>query len=133
MFQCRHCPGQKFTKEAMKIHEERVHGVQVMHTNFSILKDLHSSTDMMNNINIPEWTPVDYEESPKWCTVCYWELTARVGEMFEATGDTFSIDGFANPLVNIDKNRFSLGQLTNVNRSSEIEKTRQHIGKGQYV
>lgn len=112
------------------MHEKKVHGVHVMHTNFSILKDLHSTTDMTENPNIPEWTPVDYEESPKWCTVSYWELTARVGEMFEATGDRFSIDGLTNPLAT---NRFSLGHLTNVNRSTEIERTRQSIGKGQYV
>ena len=133
MFQCRHCPSQKFTKDAMKIHEDRVHGVQVIKTNLGMLKDLHSTTDMPKGSDMPVWIPVDYEESPKWCTISYWELTTRVGEMYEATGDRFIIDGFTNPLANIHRNRFSLGQLTNVSRNAMIENTLPHIGKGQYV
>lgn len=38
------------------------------------------------------------------------------------------MDGFTNP--GREKNRFCLGQLTNVNRNSTIENTRRHIGKG---
>ena len=131
MFQCRHCTSQKLTKDAMKLHEQRVHGLQVIYTDSSILKNLHSTTtDMTKTTNFPVWIPVDYEESPNWCTVSYWELTTRVGEIFESTGGKFTIDGLTNPLANIDKTCFSLGQLTNVIRNTVIENTRIHIGKG---
>lgn len=45
-----------------------------------------------------------------------------------------TVDGFTNPSANSSDDgngRFCLGQLSNVNRNSTIENTRQHIGKGE--
>ena len=73
---------------------------------------------------------VEYQESSKWCTVSYYELNKRVGEIFHSNSKSFCIDGFTNTMVN--ENRFSLGQFSNIQRNSEIEKTRRSIGKGLF-
>ena len=51
----------------------------------------------------------------------------RVGEIFQATKNAFTIDGFTDPS---SSGRFCLGQLGNVNRDPVIEQTRRHIGRG---
>ena len=63
----------------------------------------------------------------EWCKIGYYELNNRVGDMFYAKGhmDVF-IDGFTSPGSNA--NRFCLGQLSNVTRTSSIEQARRHIG-----
>jgi hypothetical protein len=65
-----------------------------------------------------------------WCRIDYFELDSRVGPMFEAKTcrPKIIVDGFTNPGNSTD--RFSLGRLSNVNRTSEIEDARRHIGKG---
>jgi len=73
--------------------------------------------------------PVAYEEAPFWCSIAYYELNSRVGEVYHAQSSTIYVDGFTNPSVH-NNNRFCLGQLSNVNRNSTIENTRRHIGKG---
>ena len=73
---------------------------------------------------------VEYQESSKWCTVSYYELNTRVGEIFHSNSNSFCIDGFTNTMAN--ENRFSLGQFSNIQRNSEIEKTRRSIGKGLF-
>ena len=76
---------------------------------------------------------VDYQDSPKWCTVTYYELNSRVGEEFNSTNPCFFVDGFLNPdIANMHNSRFSLGHLSNIHRNSAIEKTRKNIGKGWY-
>ena len=75
----------------------------------------------------PECQSVNYTEPAYWCTVTYYELKNRVGEQFNATKNSFTIDGFTDPS---SPNRFCLGQLSNVNRDPVIEQTRRHIGKG---
>lgn len=63
-----------------------------------------------------------------WCSIAYYELNTRVGEIFHATTNHLIIDGFTDPSSH--NNRFCLGLLSNVNRNSTIENTRRHIGKG---
>ncbi|KAI2809448.1 hypothetical protein BLOT_000597 [Blomia tropicalis] len=70
--------------------------------------------------------PVPYQEPASWCSIAYYELNSRVGEIFQAQSATIVIDGFTDPT----NQRFCLGQLSNVNRNSTIENTRRHIGKG---
>lgn len=77
-----------------------------------------------------EMTPVEFREPSSWCSIFYYELNSRVGEGFHAASDNIVVDGFTDPANN--KNRFCLGQLSNVNRNSTIENTRRHIGKGKH-
>ena len=73
---------------------------------------------------------VPYQDPMEWCKISYYELSNRVGEMFYANGlmDVF-IDGFTGS----DANRFCLGQLYDVNRTSSIEQARRHIGNGRWI
>lgn len=73
-------------------------------------------------------TEVALVEPEHWCSIAYYELNSRVGEMFHASSKNIVIDGFTDPSNN--NNRFCLGLLSNVNRNSTIENTRRHIGKG---
>ena len=74
--------------------------------------------------------PVAYQESEYWCSIAYYELNSRVGEVYHAQNHSIIVDGFTNP-PNNNNNRFCLGLLSNVNRNSTIENTRRHIGKGK--
>ncbi|KAK8781693.1 hypothetical protein V5799_016964, partial [Amblyomma americanum] len=76
-------------------------------------------------------SPVTYQEPQYWCTIAYYELNSRVGEIFHAQNHSIVIDGFTDPSNN--NNRFCLGLLSNVNRNSTIENTRRHIGKGVHL
>lgn len=76
-------------------------------------------------------TEVALEEPVYWCSIAYYELNSRVGEMFHASSKNIVIDGFTDPSNN--SNRFCLGLLSNVNRNSTIENTRRHIGKGVHL
>lgn len=49
--------------------------------------------------------------------------------MFRVSAPTVVVDGFTDPTKRED--RICLGLLSNVNRNSTIENTRQHIGKGK--
>ena len=75
-----------------------------------------------------------YQEPQFWCSIAYYELNSRVGEIFRAkrTDTDIYVDGFTNPSMH-DNNRFCLGQLSNVNRNSTIENTRRHIGQGETI
>lgn len=90
-------------------------------------------TDNMDGMEV---TPVHAPTEPEltnWCSIAYYELNSRVGEVFNASFKTKSIviDGFTDPSNNA--NRFCLGLLSNVNRNSTIENTRRHIGKGVHL
>ncbi|XP_070552263.1 mothers against decapentaplegic homolog 5-like isoform X1 [Ptychodera flava] len=76
-------------------------------------------------------TPITYQEPPYWCSIAYYELNSRVGELFHASSTSVIVDGFTDPSNNSD--RFCLGLLSNVNRNSTIENTRRHIGKGVHL
>ena len=73
--------------------------------------------------------PVTMIEQPYWCSLSYYEMKQRVGEMFHVASDVHSvtIDGYTDPS---SAQRFCLGVLSNVNRSNEIEMTRHYIGRG---
>lgn len=85
----------------------------------------YSPTDSMDTGD----SVVHYKEATYWSSIAYYELNSRVGEVYHASNYQVIIDGFTNP-SNRNTNRFCLGQLSNVNRNSTIEKTRRHIGKG---
>jgi len=82
-----------------------------------------------NNILRNAATEVAYVEPTYWCSIAYYELNSRVGEVYHAKDHSINVDGFTNPSMK-NNNRFCLGQLSNVNRNSTIENTRRHIGKG---
>ena len=66
-------------------------------------------------------------EPNEWCSILYYELTTRVGESFVAVSKVIGVDGFTKP---VDSERFCLGSLANINRTSYIDHVRKHIGKG---
>ena len=41
--------------------------------------------------------PVHYEEMPYWCSIAYYELNSRVGEIYHAQSSNIHVDGFTNP------------------------------------
>jgi len=94
-----------------------------------------SSQEAMDTTNGPamagDLAPVAYQEPVYWCSIAYYELDSRVGEVFHAQSHSIIVDGFTNPDNKSD--RFCLGQLSNVNRNSTIENTRRHIGKGVHL
>ncbi|MFH4977238.1 hypothetical protein AB6A40_003947 [Gnathostoma spinigerum] len=63
-----------------------------------------------------------------WCSLGYYELNSRVGQLFKVSNSSVVVDGFTDPSGS--KDRICLGPLTNVNRNSTIEKTRKYIGRG---
>lgn len=71
---------------------------------------------------------VPYQQPLYWCSIAYYELNSRVGELFKVSSDSVVIDGYTDPSGATD--RICLGLLSNVNRNSTIENTRRHIGKG---
>ena len=74
---------------------------------------------------------VKYQEPPYWCSVAYYELNNRVGEVFHASRSHVVIDGYTDPSTTGD--RFCVGLLSSVHRNSTIENTRRHIGKGVHL
>ncbi|XP_076368860.1 protein mothers against dpp-like isoform X5 [Tachypleus tridentatus] len=91
-----------------------------------------SSHQAMDTSNMrSDVSPVTYSEPQYWCSVAYYELNSRVGEVFHTHHHSVIVDGFTDPSNN--NNRFCLGLLSNVNRNSTIENTRRHIGKGVHM
>ena len=65
-----------------------------------------------------------------WCSIVYYELNQRIGEIFHAASDDIFVDGFTDPRTNWGR-KFSLGTFSNVNRNLAIENCRKHIGRGK--
>lgn len=68
------------------------------------------------------------EGQEHWCRIAYAELNQKIGEPFKSSSPKVIVDGFTDPSVH--NHRFSLGVLSNINRSSIIEMTRRAIRKG---
>ncbi|VDD82343.1 unnamed protein product [Mesocestoides corti] len=60
-----------------------------------------------------------------WCSVFYYELNNRVGDVFHASKPKLTVDGFTAPSLGTE--RFSLGGLSHVNRPLQVDMTRRHI------
>jgi len=72
-------------------------------------------------------------EQKFWCSISYYEFNERVGEVWEAPKSikAIVIDGYTNPNDGAGApNRFSLGLLTNINRTTTCDESRRYIGKG---
>ncbi len=69
-----------------------------------------------------------YNPATQWCSIVYYELNMRVGEIFHSSSNDIFIDGYTNP--NYNGQRFCLGTFTNIQRTYNIENCRKHIGKG---
>ena len=78
-------------------------------------------------ITPPDYQPVTYCEPAYWCSVNYYEMKNRVGEVFNGTKPSLTMDGFTDPS---SADRFCLGLLSNIHRDGVIEQTRRHIGRG---
>ena len=70
-------------------------------------------------------------ECPNWCSIVYYELNSRIGEIFHSNSNQIFVDGFTNPCMNKGR-RLCLGMFTNINRNPSIENCRKHIGRGRY-
>lgn len=73
---------------------------------------------------------VVYQEPSNWCSIVYYEFNQRIGEVFNATSNNVSVDGYTSPICNSYGRRFSLGMFSNANRIATVESCRRHIGKG---
>ena len=74
-----------------------------------------------------DYQAVTYTEPAYWCSVNYYEMKNRVGEVFSASKPSLTVDGFTDPS---SADRFCLGLLSNIHRDPLIEQTRRYIGKG---
>lgn len=90
-----------------------------------------SRTDSSCLDSITDSHAIPYQEPKFWCSVVYYEMNTRVGEAFLSSLPSILVDGFTNPSRNTD--RFSLGLLSNVNRTQPIENARKQIGKGVHI
>ena len=77
-----------------------------------------------------DYHSITYCEPAYWCSVSYYEMKNRVGEVFQASKPSLTVDGFTDPS---SADRFCLGLLSNIHRDQQIEQTRRHIGKGVHL
>lgn len=75
--------------------------------------------------------PINYQKPPFWCSVAYYELNNRLGELFKATSNDVVVDGFSDPCTTGD--RFCLGLVSSTYRNKTIEDNRRQIGRGVHL
>lgn len=65
-----------------------------------------------------------------WASVSYHEFNVTVGDVFKVPREcsSFIVDGYFNTDNHLF--RYSLGQFTNIHRTSLVERTRMYIGRG---
>uniref|UniRef100_A0AC35TI62 Mothers against decapentaplegic homolog n=1 Tax=Rhabditophanes sp. KR3021 TaxID=114890 RepID=A0AC35TI62_9BILA len=90
--------------------------------------DQYSNNSIQHYNSTLPFTSVPFTKAQYWATICYYELNTRVGEQVKVSLPTVEIDGYTDPMNNMSK--ISLGLFSNVNRNSQIENTRRHIGRG---
>lgn len=84
----------------------------------------------MSNFGLQQPPQLTTQRPPEyWCNIAYFELDQQVGELFKVPShySRVIVDGYTDPS---SRNRFCLGQLSNVHRSEQSEKSRLYIGKG---
>lgn len=74
-----------------------------------------------------DFQDVPYAEGSSWCSISYHEYDQRVGEKYQPSSLTVSVDGYTHPMCS---DRFCIGGLSNVNRNEFTEWVRRRIGKG---
>jgi mothers against decapentaplegic homolog 1 len=72
---------------------------------------------------------ISITESYNWCSIVYYELNLRIGEIFNSSCNEIFVDGYTSPCGHIGR-RLCLGAFSNINRNSTIENCRKHIGRG---
>ena len=97
-----------------------------MYTYFETRSSHISPTDPTSH----DFQAITYCEPAYWCSVSYYEMKNRVGELFQASKPSLTVDGFTDPS---SADRFCLGLLSNIHRDQQIEQTRRHVGKGVHL
>lgn len=96
----------------------------------SLLQPLTAAAEL-NSWLLDEFPDIDFNIPPPdyWCTISYFEGDTQVGDLFKVRSQYNSVvvDGLFD---STREDRFCVGALTNVNRTSSSEKARMHIGKG---
>ena len=87
-----------------------------------------NSQNTSSEMPVSTSTSISYQQPTHWCTIAYYEINTRVGEMFHISSSRLHIDGYTDP-SSLGR-RVCLGILSNVHRNATIENTRRYIGKG---
>lgn len=78
-------------------------------------------------VPIIDFQEVPYSEGASWCSISYHEFDQRLGEKYQPSSFTVSVDGFTHPACS---DRYCIGGLSNVNRNEFTEWVRRRIGRG---